>query len=587
MNTVAEPGLGTAAAPTVGNALPAALRGLSGADVQAVDFGATPPPPVAAGQAEALPVVVVGGGPVGLSLAIDLAQRGAARGQPVVLLDNDHRLSTGSRAICFAKRTLEVWDRLGLGDAAVAKGVGWQIGRVFLQDAPLYQFDLLAQAGAARGHERPAFVNLQQYYAEAYLVARALELPNLSLRWQHEVVAVHAPSTPDAPVRLGVQTPDGRYDIVAEHVVACDGSRSPVRTLAGLDTHGQIFRDRFLIADVRLSEPLFEDGKTERWFWFDPPFHPKQSVLLHRQPDDVWRVDFQLGWDADPEAEKRPEAIAPRIRAMLAAVGKGHLSFTLEWASVYTFACERMDRFVHGRLVFAGDAAHRVSPFGARGANSGVQDADNLGWKLDLVLSAHVRGAAARGLLESYGHEREAAADENILNSTRSTDFITPKSPASRLFRDAVLALAREHPFARGWVNSGRLSLPSTYVDSPLNTPDVPGDEWAGALRPGAPMQDAPLEHPAPSWLLRGLGVGFVLIVCGDALGLDAQALASGTVPVRVWQLAAHGEASTRLDAKPGSAYLIRPDQHLAARWRQPTTAAVQAALARACAEAA
>jgi 3-(3-hydroxy-phenyl)propionate hydroxylase len=288
-------------------------------------------------------VVVVGAGPVGLSLAIDLAQRG----QRVLLLDNDQRLSSGSRAICFAKRTLEIWDRLGVGDAMCAKGVQWNVGRVFFKDEPLYRFDLLPEPG----HERPAFINLQQYYAEAYLAVRAAELPNIEIRWKNTVAAceVH-----DDHVLLGVDTPEGRYTLQAEYVAACDGSRSPLRALLGQESKGRVFRDRFLIADVKMAV----DFPAERWFWFDPPFHPNQSVLLHRQPDGVWRIDFQLGWDADPEAEKQPERIKPRVDAMMRAALGHEVPFELEWASVYTFACLRMERFVRGRVFFAGDSAH-------------------------------------------------------------------------------------------------------------------------------------------------------------------------------------------------------------------------------------
>jgi 3-(3-hydroxy-phenyl)propionate hydroxylase len=507
------------------------------------------------------PVVVVGAGPVGLSLAIDLAQRG----QRVLLLDNDDRLSTGSRAICFAKRTLEIWDRLGVGDAMCAKGVEWNVGRVFFKSDQLYRFDLLPEPG----HERPAFINLQQYYAEAYLALRAAELPNIEIRWKNAVVGC---SQTDDGVSLDVDTPDGRYTVQADYVAACDGSRSPLRALLGQESKGRIFRDRFLIADVRMQA----DFPAERWFWFDPPFHPNQSVLLHRQPDGVWRIDFQLGWNADPEAEKRPEAIKPRVDAMMrAAIGR-EVPYELEWASVYTFACLRMDRFVHGRVIFAGDSAHGVSPFGARGANSGVQDADNLGWKLDLVL----RGTAPRALLDSYGPEREYAADENILNSTRATDFITPKSPISRLFRDAALDLARGHAFARRIVNSGRLSVPATLRETSLNTPDR--DSFTGLMMPGAPAVDAPL--PGGGWLLRQLaGNGFAALVFGgDAAAVTAGS--TGLVPVQVLHLPAEGVVAQRYDAQPGTVYLLRPDQHVCARWREPSAANVAAALTRALA---
>ena len=477
------------------------------------------------------PVVVVGAGPVGLSLAIDLAQRG----QRVLLLDNDDRLSTGSRAICFAKRTLEIWDRLGVGDRMCTKGVGWNVGKVYFRNEHLYQFDLLPEPA----HERPAFINLQQYYVEAWLAVRAAELPAIEIRWKNKVVACEQD---EGSARLDIETPDGCYTVLADWVAACDGSRSPLRAMLGQESKGRVFRDRFLIADVKMEAEF----PAERWFWFDPPFHPNQSVLLHRQPDDVWRIDFQLGWDADPELEKQEERIKPRVDAMMRAAIGHEVPCELEWASVYTFACLRMERFVHGRVIFAGDAAHGVSPFGARGANSGVQDADNLAWKLDLVL----RGTAPRALLETYGSEREHAADENILNSTRATDFITPKSPISRLFRDAALDLARAHPFARKIVNSGRLSVPATLHGSALNTSDR--DAFEGPMVPGAPAADAPL--PDGGWLLRRLaGKGFTALV----FGTEASAALEGSawpVALNVIELPTDGIAAPALRRPAGYA---------------------------------
>ncbi len=514
------------------------------------------------------PVVVVGAGPVGLALAIDLAQRQV----PVVLVDNDHTLSTGSRAICFAKRTLEIFDRLGCGEAMVAKGVSWNVGRVFFRDAQIYSFDLLAEAG----HERPAFINLQQYYVEGYLAQRVAELPLIDLRWKNKVVGVAQQAD---HALLTIETPDGRYELAADHVVACDGNRSTVRELIGEKPTGRVFRDRFLIADVKMKDL---DRPAERWFWFDPDFHPNQSVLLHMQPDGVWRIDFQLGWDADPEVEKRPENIIPRVKALLG----DDAQFELEWASVYTFACQRMERFRHGRVLFAGDSAHGVSPFGARGANSGVQDADNLGWKLALVL----QGAAPDALLDTYASEREYAADENILNSTRATDFITPKSEISRLFRDAVLDLAREHAFARTLVNSGRLSVPATLHGSALNTPD--SARFEGRMVPGAAAADAPvtLADGRDGWLLRELGDGFTALVFGDDTSLHGLPLKvinigpCGDKPTPGHLVDRDGVIAERYDLLPGSVVLLRPDQHVCARWRQPSAEAVSHAMRRALA---
>jgi len=534
-----------------------ALRG-SGEQVQAIQFPYRRSPEQDAAQPARHPVVIVGAGPVGLSAAIDLAQRG----QSVLVVDNDDKLSIGSRALCFAKRTLEIWDRLGVGEPMVARGVSWNVGKVFLRDEQVYQFNLLPEAA----HERPAFINLQQYYCEAYLVERALQLPNIEIRWKNTVAAMQVQ---DDGTLLTLETPEGSYQIYADWVIASDGARSPVRNLMGLDSKGRIFRDRFLIADVKMKVEF----PTERWFWFDPPFHRNQSVLLHREPDNVWRIDFQLGWDADPDEEKKPENITPRVQAML---GKD-VEFTLEWASVYTFACLRMDKFVHGRVIFAGDAAHGVSPFGARGANSGVQDADNLAWKLDWVL----KGRAGAELLNTYGPEREFAADENILNSTRATDFITPKSEISGLFRDQVLGLARDHEFARRIVNSGRLSVPATLAGSSLNTPDV--DAFQGRMVPGAPLTDAPVQRAGQdTWLLRSLTPEFTLLVFGDAPAWVATVPNVMVLRVGSDLIDTQALVAQRLDAQPGTAYLIRPDQHVCARWRHPTEEGVRAALARA-----
>ncbi len=502
------------------------------------------------------PVIVVGAGPIGLAAAIDLAQRGIR----VVLLDDSDRIGEGSRAICFSKRALEVCDRLGVGDAMVAKGVTWSTGKVFLDDEQVYGFDLLPE----EGHKRPAFINLQQYYVEAYLVERALAHENIDLRWRNKVSGL---DRDDAGVTLTIDTPDGAYDLRADYVIACDGARSALRDMMGLEFSGQVFRDRFLIVDVKMKA----DFPTERWFWFDPPFHRGQSTLLHRQPDDVWRIDFQLGWDADPLEEAKPERYMPRLKAML-----GDVDVDIEWVSVYTFQCMCMERFVHGRVIFAGDAAHQVSPFGARGANSGFEDAQNIAWKLAAVLKRE----AGPALLDTYALEREFAAAENIGYSTRATDFISPKSAVSRTFRNATLKLAKHADFAKAMVNTGRLSTPSVY-DTPLSTPD--GETFAGSARLGAPLPDAPLKGAdgKDRWLLDSLGNDFTALCMANG----ARPAAPAGIELKVIGedlMDKEGKFAERFDAQPGSVYLVRPDQYLCARFRAFDAQALEAARRRA-----
>ncbi|MEQ1716077.1 MAG: FAD-dependent oxidoreductase [Hyphomicrobium sp.] len=508
------------------------------------------------------PVIVVGAGPVGMSLALDLASRGIA----VLLLDDADRIGEGSRGICWAKRTLEIFDRLGVAGPILDKGVVWQKGKVFLAGAEVYDFDLLPEGG----HQMPAFINLQQYYVEQELVHAVLASPHIELRWSNRVSAI-SPRSDGAIIE--VETPDGPYRLACDWLVCCDGARSPCREMLGQEFKGEAFQDRFLIADVKMTAAF----PTERWFWFDPPFHNGQSALLHKQPDDVWRIDLQLGSDADADAERASARVVPRIERML-----GHRNFELEWVSIYTFQCRRMERFLHGRVVFAGDAAHQVSPFGARGANSGVQDAENLAWKLAAVL----KGVAPPSLIDTYEIERGQAADENIRHSTRSTDFIAPRTATERHFRNAALGLSATTGFARRFVNSGRLSAPTIY-NTPLSTPDR--DVFEGVADLGAPMPDAPIERRDHSadWFLRQLGDETATVLIWNATADLAiqrsrcETLGARTIAVGDGIMDRDGLLARRLDATAGAVWVIRPDQHLAARFRRFDTEAVSNAIAR------
>ena len=505
------------------------------------------------------PVVIVGGGPIGLGLALDLGTKGT----PVLVLDDHDGAGTGSKAICFAKRTLDIAHRLGVGAPMVDKGVVWNVGRVFHDETQLFEFNLLPEDG----HRNPAFINLQQPYFEKFLAdgikaAQASGAP-ITLRGRNAVTALE---TRDDHVRLTVDTPDGPYQVDADWVIACDGARSPVRDMLGLGFEGRVFEDNFLIADVRMKA----DFPTERWFWFEPPFkNSGNSALLHKQPDDVWRIDFQLGWDIDRDQELDPDRIRARVDAMLSSQSGTVPDYELVWTSIYTFQCRRMETFRQDRVFFAGDSAHQVSPFGARGANSGMQDAENLAWKLDLVL----KGQAPETLLDSYSDERVYAADENILNSSRATDFMTPKSDMSKIFRNAVLDLAGRYGFARPLVNSGRLSVPCVYDgfalfgEDALNGPEV--------SRPGAACTDAPLGD---GFLLDELKDGFIVLTLG---GKAAPALSLEGLAIRPIHISDPSPelAARYLGTAPQAVYLIRPDQHVVARWPEFDAAAIARAL--------
>ena len=500
-------------------------------------FDVQPPPELTGGAGFAAPVIIVGAGPVGLTAAIDLALHGVKS----IILDDNNVVSVGSRAICWSKRTLEIFDRLGVGGRMVAKGVTWKIGRNFNGTDEVYHFNLLPEDG----HKMPAFVNLQQYYVEEYLIDRVRDFPDLiDLRFKNKVTGLRQ----GGQVEVDIETPSGSYTLTADYLLAADGANSDIRRMMGLSFEGQSFEEQFLIADIKMAA----DFPNERWFWFNPPFHDGQTALLHKQPDDIYRIDLQLGVDADIAQAARPENVIPRIKR--AVEGR---DFELDWVSVYKFRCNRMERFVHDRVIFIGDSAHVVSPFGARGGNGGIQDVDNLCWKLAAVVNG---GSPA--LLESYNEERVRGADENLRNSAQTTDFMQPPDPTARIFRDAVLDMAKTHDFARRMLNSGRLSTPCSLAGCALQTmSDAPHGVGLAAT-------DAPL---AGGYLLEKLGGAFKLLAMDCKVDHDLPIVQGG------------GDLITARYGR--GVYLVRPDQHIAAYWMDPTRTDIDAALTRAMGE--
>lgn len=485
--------------------------------------------------------VIIGAGPVGLALALDLARKG----HKVVILSQFDFIAGGSKAICFSKQTLDIFDRLGVGQKMIEKGVKWNTGKLFWKDSrePIYQFDLLPD----RNKKNPAFINLQQYYVEDFLIDALEQMDNVDLRWGHKVQNLEINHN---IVSLGIRTDEGNYKLTTDYLLACDGSKSTIRSALGLDFRGRTFEDNFLIADIKFKGKQAEERPSERWFWFDPPFCKGGTALLHKQPDNVWRLDFQLGRNIDRKSAILPENVTPYVKGMLG----DDVEFEKEWYSIYTFRCCRMEKFVHGPVIFIGDSAHLVSPFGARGANSGLADAENIAWKLDHVL----RGLAPRTLIETYNDERVPAADENIMHSSRSTDFMSPRVQASLDFRNAVLELSSKYVFSRPFINSGRLSTPTPYRSSPLSTPDT--EHWTNGPRPGEVCIDANLKTANSAWILESVGNDFKVLQFGENHARFE--LETNYIPI-------DSVAALKFGAEKGGTYLVRPDHVIAARWKK------------------
>jgi 3-(3-hydroxy-phenyl)propionate hydroxylase len=470
-------------------------------------------------------VVVVGAGPIGMTAALALARQGV----PSILLDTAERHSgEGSKAICIQRDVLEVFDRLGVGRAMADEGVSWTLGRTYFRSRELFQTRLPQSRSVF-----PPFVNLPQSRSEELLFTAVKTCEHIDLRWQHRLVGL---ADDGDEVELSFQTPTGHETIRAPWVVGCDGGRSAVRKLVGIDFPGHSHPDRFLIADIRADLPF----PNERRFFFDPPFNPGRQVLIHPQPDRVWRIDWQVPPETDVEEERRSGRLDQRIRAIV-----GETPYELIWLSNYKFHQRVADHFRAGRVLLAGDAAHLMSPFGARGMNSGVQDAENLAWKLGLV----VAGVAPPALLDTYEEERRAAALENLRVTDETMRFMVPSTSVRKLLRNAVLR-ASGIPAVRRFVNSGRLATPYDYSESSIVLGQTHGE---GGPRPGQVAPDA----QTPRGRLREL------------VGPDFLAVAFTDIP---WNPQADPPAPTRILTLPPVEpyladrwYLVRPDGHLAA----------------------
>ena len=511
---------------------------------------------------EHVPVLIAGGGPVGLTLAALLSRQGI-RSQ---VIEADEGYCTGSRAICISRRSQEILGWVGADAPLVAKGLGWTAGSSHFRQTEVLRFEMPSEPT----QRFAPMVNIQQFYVEEY-AHRAIDeagADGTTVRWGERVQRVQAR---ERDVLVDIESPRGHRRVRADWLLACDGGRSTVREQLGLQFEGTQYEGRYVIVDIRQKT----QRPVERLAWFDPPSNPGSTILMHRQPDDVWRIDYQIRDDEDPAEAVKPENVLPRVRSHLEMIGETEPWEPL-WISIYNAKCLTLPSYRHGRVFFAGDAAHLVPIFGVRGLNSGLDDAGNLAWKLARV----VRGASPEALLDSYSVERVHATRENIAYGAKSTEFMAPPDFAFRLMREAALRLALDDETVRPLINP-RQSSAIQYLGSPLNAGE--SGEWASAQAgPGAPAPEALLHdaHGHAFHLSSRFGRGFVALVFNGppegGLPRDVEA-----IPIHP-AADPHGQAWRRsglpVEAAP-ALVLVRPDGYVMGRWRGLDTAPLRAAL--------
>jgi len=536
-------------------------------------------PPELDGETVRHAVVIVGAGPVGLTAALELARHGVRS----TVLDDKDTVNDGSRAICIARHSLEILQQLGLADTFTAKALGWTHGTSFYRTAPVFRLEM---PHSPEERFYPMY-NIQQQYIEKYLVDAALAEPLIELRWLNRLDDLAERSD---HLELFITTPEGSYETRADRVLAADGARSAVRKALDLKLKGDAYEGSYVIVDIRMHS----DYPTERRAFFDPPGNPDSTVLIHKQPDDIWRVDYQLREGEDEDTALKEENIRRRVAAILDMVGETG-SWELEWWSIYKAYTLALDDYRHQRVLFLGDAAHLVPIFGVRGLNSGFADAANAGWKLACV----IRGLAPEALLDSYTPERRGATLDIFANAVKSTRFMTPPSRGYRLLREAVLSLSLSQEFSRPLINP-RQSQPYTYAESPLTGFPERDREFAAGPVAGAPLFNRRIGKN--DYLLDHLGPGFSgLYFCRDGVlpeGLKElfRKLALGDepfTPIIITDSSAGDGVIVDTErnifdtygADDKSFYLVRPDRHVCARWRRIEPDEVQLAFRQALGE--
>lgn len=538
------------------------------------------PPPELRGETPRHAVGIVGGGPVGLCVALDLARYGIAS----VVLQQGDTVSYGSRAGCISRRSLEILARVGVVEPFLEQGLPWDTGYCYYRGEEVLRFTMPVSP-----HEKFApMVNLPQNYIEQYLVDAATQHPLIDLRWQQQVTGVsQADST---GVGLRVDTPEGEYELNCDWAVAADGARSPMRKALGLSLKGETFAGRYLIADIRLDTRR----PAGRLAWFDPPSNPGATVLMHKLTEEIWRFDYQLQPDEDEQAAQDPTTVSARIAQHLEMIGETG-DWQLSWISLYKANALTLESYRHGRVLFAGDAAHPIPIFGVRGLNSGLDDAHNLAWKLAYV----IQGKFPDELLDTFSGERTEGTAENLRNARKSTLFMSPPSPTYALMREAVLSLSAEHRWLSSLINP-RQSAPVRYGGSAISLDDA---GFGGGPGVGHPMAQFPVtvgRGRKVDYLAEAVGTCFLAIwfshasTVPDGIAVCLEDLVRNGAPLECcvvspkppagdgwWIRDEAGECARAYGIESEGLYLVRPDGYVAGRWQGTDLAVAQAALAR------
>lgn len=514
------------------------------------------------------PVLIIGNGPAGQTTALFLAHWGV----PTVLLDGrPKRDLVGSKAIVQQRDVLDVWDTLGHAGREIAdRGLTWVRSRTFYQDTELFCTEFPDSGRSAF----PPFVNISQSDTEATLDTRVVAEPLVDVRWGHEVTGI---TQDERGVTVSCATSAGLVDVEGSYAAVCAGAKAgDLRRQLGVSFEGRTFGDLFLICDIRAD---LGEWAQERRFYFDPLWNPGRQVLIHPCPDSTYRIDWQVPEDFDLVSEEANGALHKRIREII-----GDKPYEVLWKSLYRFHQRIADQFRVGQVLLVGDAAHLVSPFGARGLNSGVQDAENAAWKLAFVW----KGLAAETLLDTYHDERHAAAVENLAVTGKTMDFLAPQGELQLTQRLSTLEAARTDESARDRVDSGRLAEPFWYDVSPLTTASAarpsggrPPKGHSPAVAPGVLIPDHPIAGGDRLRLLARRG-GTVL--CGDNIDLaELTDLTHASFPVPVYRLSTlNPDAPSVVGLGADEVWVVRPDAHLAATLADADPATIRAAVERA-----